>query len=106
MDTSISSFPPLVYAYLKQVSKPDEEIKYRAVYIIETLIVDVGCRSQQCQRLKPESKVSNYKTRLKYYVVRSHVFLTLILKQHSRNGDEMKMKMKTLDVGRVEDFGH
>ena len=42
MDTSISSFPPLVYAYLKQVSKPDEEIKYRAVYIIETLIVDVG----------------------------------------------------------------
>ena len=68
--------------------------------------VNSRCWSQQCQRLKPESKVSNYKTRLKYYVVRSHVFLTLILKQHRRNGDEMKMKMKTLDVGRVGDFGH
>ena len=50
--------------------------------------VNSRCRSQQCQRLKPESKVSNYKTRLKYYAVRSHVPLTLSLKQHRRNGDE------------------
>ena len=42
MDTSISSFPPLVYAYLKQVSKLDEEIKCRTISIIETLMVDVG----------------------------------------------------------------